>query len=135
MHTVDVIAVCAAVVVLVICGLILARQRYMLRVSGGIPLAVRASGNRWLYGIARYIGGELRWYRSFGLGTRPTRVFRRAELRIVGHRPPVGEETRSLPATAVIVDCRVGSGSVLIALSEGAFTGFISWIESSAPLT
>jgi hypothetical protein len=33
----------------------------------------------------------------------------------------------------VIVDCRVGTGQVMIALSEGAFTGFISWIEASAP--
>jgi hypothetical protein len=132
-HAVDVIAVCAAVVVLVVCALILARQRYMLRASGGIPLAVRSTGNRWLYGIARYIGGELRWYRSLGLGTHPTRVFQRSELRIVGHRSPEGEEMRSLPANAVIVDCRAGSAEVVIALSEGAFTGFISWIEASAP--
>jgi hypothetical protein len=132
-NTVDVVAVCAAVVVLVVCGLILARQRYMLRATGGIPLAVRSTGNRWLYGIARYIGGELRWYRSLGLGTRPTRVFQRSELRIVGHRAPSEDETRSLPTTAVIVDCQVRSGDVVIALSEGAFTGFVSWIESSAP--
>ncbi|MGH8961668.1 MAG: DUF2550 domain-containing protein [Jatrophihabitantaceae bacterium] len=135
MHTVDIFAVFAAVVVLVVCGLILARQRYMLRVQGAIPLAVRSGGNRWLYGIARYIGGELRWYRTLGLGTRPTRVFRRSELEILGHRSPDAEETRSLPTTAVIVDCRVGAGEVIIALSEGAFTGFISWIEASAPLS
>lgn len=133
MHAVDVFAVCAAVAVLVVCALILARQRYMLRAGGGIPLAVRSSGNRWLYGIARYIGGDLRWYRSLGLGTRPTRVFQRAELTIVGHRSPDADEARSLPKTAVIVDCRVGTGQVMIALSEGAFTGFISWIEASAP--
>lgn len=134
MHTVDVLAVCAAVLVLVLCALILARQRYMLRSAGSIPLAVR-SGNRWLYGIARYIGGELRWYRSLGLGTRPTRVFLRSELYILGHRAPTADEARSLPANAVIVDCRVGSGEVVIALGEGAYTGFISWIESSAPAT
>lgn len=134
MHTVDLIAMCAAVLVLVLCGLILARQRYMLRVAGGIPLAVRSGANRWLYGIARYIGGELRWYRSFGLGTRPTRVFRRTELEVLGHRPPVADEARSLPATAVIVSCRVAGDEVWIALSEGAFTGFVSWIEASAPL-
>jgi hypothetical protein len=132
-HTVDVIAVCAAVGVLLVCGAILARQRYMLRMTGGLPLAVRSTGDRWLYGIGRYVGDELRWYRSLGLGTHATRVFRRSELRIVGHRSPSGDETRALPSTAVIVDCRLGNAVEVIALNEGAFTGFISWIESSAP--
>ena len=133
MHTVDVVAGGAAGFGLLLCAAVLARQRYMLRVHGGIPLAVRLRGNRWVYGVARYAGGELRWYRSFGLGTRPSRVLRRSELQILGHRPPNSEELRFLPATIVVVECRVGTGADLIGIGESAFTGFISWLEASAP--
>jgi len=97
MHTVDIVALCVAAALIVGCLLVLARQRYMLRVAGAIPLAVH-NGKRWLYGVARYVGGELRWYRSLGLATRPSRVFRRGELRIVGHRRPSGAELSSARA-------------------------------------
>ena len=133
MHAVDIVAVCAAVVVVVVCAGVLARQRYMLRVAGAIPMAVRARSGRWQYGIARYAGGELRWYRSLGLGTRPSRAYRRAELHVLGYRPPQPDESRFLPTAAVVVDCRVAGSTVVIALGQSAFTGFISWIEASSP--
>ena len=133
MHAVDIVAVCAAVVALVACAAVLARQRYLLRVVGAIPMAVRTGTDRWVYGLARYAGGELRWYRSLGLGTRPSRVLRRGELRVNGHRGPGPDELRSLPTGAVIVDCRVAGAPVVFALGENAFTGFISWVEASSP--
>jgi hypothetical protein len=132
-HAVDIVAVCAAVVALVACAAVLARQRYLLRVVGAIPMAVRTGNDRWVYGLARYAGGELRWYRSLGLGTRPSRVLRRGELRVSGHRPPQPDELRSLPAGAVVVDCHVAGLPVVFALGENAFTGFISWVEASSP--
>ena len=92
MHIVDLIVVCAAVVVLVACGLILARQRFMLRAPGTIPVALQPGpAARWQYGVARYSGGELRWYRSLGFGTRPNRVLRRSEGLPVFGSPTVAE--------------------------------------------
>jgi hypothetical protein len=132
-HAVDIVAACVAALALVVCVAVLARQRYMLRVVGAIPLAMRSGTERWLYGIARYAGGELRWYRSLGLGTRPSRVFRRSQLRVIGHRAPRADELRSLPAGAVIVECQVAGDDVVLAFGENAFTGFISWLEASAP--
>lgn len=133
MHTVDVIAVCVAVVVLVCCVAVLARQRYMLRVAGAIPVAMHRGANRWVYGVARYVGSELRWYRSLGLGTRPSWVLRRGELRIASHRRPEAVELGALPETAVVVVCRTAAGDRVLALGEDAFTGFISWVEASSP--
>lgn len=133
MHTVDLVAVCTVIVLVVFFAAVLARQRYMLRVAGGLPVAVRVRGNRWVYGIARYAGGELRWYRAIGIATRPTKVLERSGLSILNHRPPDASELASLPATAVIVECRYGDGSTTLAFSEGAFTGFISWLEASSP--
>jgi Protein of unknown function (DUF2550) len=120
------------VFVVVVLGLIIARQRYMLKSQGGIPLAARR-GSRWLYGVARYEGEELRWYRAFGFGTRPTRVLRRGDLQVLGRRAPTRTETSWLPATAVVVECRDTNGDVAIALADGAFEGFISWLEASSP--
>ena len=103
MHTVDVIVVCTAVVIVVLFAGILARQRYMLRTTGAVPLAMQR-GNRWLYGIGRYRGGELRFYRALGVGTHPTRVLRRGHVQVLGRRAPLESERGSLPATAVIIE-------------------------------
>lgn len=135
MHTLDVALVCLAVLAVLACVAILARQRYMLSTVGAIPLAFRVRGDRWVYGVARYVGGELRWYRALGVGTRPSRVLVRSQVQIVGHRPPQPDEARSVPASAVIVECRSGPDRVVLAFGESAFTGFVSWLEASAPMS
>ena len=107
----------------------------MLRAPGATPVAIRpAAGSRWQYGVARYAGGELRWYRSLGLGTRPSRVLKRREVTVRSRRAPAQAELSSLPSTAVIVECRDGDADVFLALNESAYTGFVSWLESSAPM-
>jgi hypothetical protein len=133
-HIIDVVVVCLVVVLLICLAMILSRQRYLLRSAGAFPLAMWRR-HRWVYGIARYVGAELRWYRSLGFATRPTMVLRRAELEVLSRRAPVETELPSVPATAVIVACRVGSTEVVLALGGSAFTGFTSWLEASAPLT
>lgn len=131
MHTVDVILVIAAVVVVLSMITILARQRYMLHLPGAVPMAVQR-GNRWLYGIGRYQGGELRWYRAIGIGTHPSRVLRRGDVELLNRRGRSPAEAGSLPPSAVIVECRSSSGDVVaVALGESAFTGFVSWLEAA----
>ena len=133
MHIIDVIVVCAVVVVVVGCGLVLARQRFMLHAAGSIPMAVRARGTRWHYGVARYADAELHWYRALGLGTRPSRVWQRNELVVVSRRGPEGPELQALPAAVVIVECKDGDTDPTFALGESAFTGFVSWLEATTP--
>lgn len=134
MHAIDVVVAILAVIVLVLCAAVLARQRYMLRTTGAIPLAIRMRGNRWLYGLARYAGGELRWYRALGIGTRPSRVLQRAQLQVVGRRAPTPDELGSLPPSVVIVECVDAGAVIVLALGENAYTGFVSWLEASAPM-
>jgi Protein of unknown function (DUF2550) len=131
-RVVDGIAIIALIVIVVVLALIVARQRHMLRSAGAIPLAVRR-GHRWLYGVARYDGEEFRWYRAIGLGPGPTRVLHRGQLRVLSRRQPTATELRSLPPSAIIVECRDQNGEITLALADGAFTGFVSWLESSAP--
>ncbi|MEP7021892.1 MAG: DUF2550 domain-containing protein [Pseudonocardiales bacterium] len=132
MRLLDIIAVVALIATVILLASIVARQRQMLRSAGSIPLAVRR-GQRWLYGVGRYHGDELRCYRAIGIGSRPSRVLRRGQLTVLGQRPPAPNELSSLPASAVIVDCRDVVGDVSIALADGAYMGFVSWLESSAP--
>jgi hypothetical protein len=132
---VDFLGLLLLVVLLLCCGGLIARQRHMIRSPGAIPLATRRRGTHWSYGVGQYIGGELRWYRALGIGTRPSRVLRRGDVQVVGHRAPSRLERDALPSASVIVDCRDSSGYLTIALSESAFTGFVSWLEASAPAT
>lgn len=132
MRVVDLLGVCAAVLVLALMAAVVARQRYMLSVRGGQPVAVQVRGERWVYGIGRYSDGELRWYRAIGVGTRPTRVFPRAELRILRSRAPLDSELLSLPATSVVVECSCGSSPAVFAFGESGFTGFVSWLEAAS---
>lgn len=132
MHIVDIVVVCFALVVVVLLAAVLARQRQMLRMAGAVPLAVQR-GQRWLYGIGRYHGGELRWYRALGVGTSPSWVLRRGEIEVLGRRGRLPSERGSLPKGVVVVECRVGDETLAVAFGDGAFTGFVSWLESAAP--
>jgi hypothetical protein len=132
MHVADVLTVCVLGVGLALMCAVLARQRYMLRAAGALPVAVRRGAQRWTYGIARFVGNELRWYRGWGMGTRATLSLRRADLTILHHRAPVASELKSLPATARIVECRGDDGrTIVLGFSESAFTGFVSWLEAA----
>lgn len=133
MHTVDIIVVCTAVVIVVVFAAILARQRHMLRTAGALPMALQR-GNRWLYGIGRYQDDELRFYRALGWGTHPSRVLRRGKVDVLARRPPLDTEAGVLPPTAVVVECRTEGETLNFAIGESAFTGFVSWLESSAPI-
>jgi hypothetical protein len=132
--TIDIVMVCVVALVAISLCLVLARQRYMLRAAGAIPLSLRRAGGRWGYGIARYAGDEFRFYRAFGLGTRPSYVVRRSSLQVSDRRSPGPDELHVLPAHAVIVDCHDTHGSVSLAFGASAYTGFVSWLEAAAPL-
>ena len=100
----DIVMVCLVIALVVLCVGVLARQRFMLRADGAIPVAVR-TGNRWSYGVARYAGEEFRIYMALGLGTRPSRRLARVSVR--GRPPPAAgpAERISLPDSAVVVGC------------------------------
>jgi hypothetical protein len=132
-RTFDIVLVCLVALVAIAVIVVVVRQRYLLRVGGAIPLGIRRHDARWSYGVARYHGGELRWYRAIGIGTRPTRVFTRSTMTMRSHRTPTAVELKSLPANVVVVECLVGSATWTFAFGESAFTGFVSWLEASAP--
>lgn len=133
MHLVDVVGLIVLIVLIAVFTLVIARQRYMLRSPGGIPLAVLGRSRRWQYGVGRYLGDELQWFRAMGIGTRPSRRLRRENVQVLGRHAAANHDLTALPPGAVIVECRDLVGDVTLGLSEGAYTGFVSWLEASAP--
>jgi hypothetical protein len=105
------------------------RQRMLLRAAGTIEMAMHR--RHWTFGLGRYDGQRLLWFRTFSLSLRPARQFPRAELRVVGRREPRGHELVTLLHDAVILDCRSGGERVEIALHDSAAMGLSSWLEAS----
>jgi hypothetical protein len=132
MPAVDAVGLVAVVLCVLVLSLLIARQRFMLRSVGGIAVAVR-HGTRWQYGVARYLGEDLQWFRIWGVGTRPTRSLHRSELKVLSSRSATANDQAQLPADAVIVECEDAGGPITLGLAESAYTGFVSWLESSAP--
>jgi hypothetical protein len=133
-----VLAVVVAVAVVGLVLLVLAlRRRVLLRPAGSIDMSLRTRvgrvGGGWALGVGRYTGDDLEWYRLFALTVRPSRTMSRRELQVIGRRQPSGAESWAVQAGAVIVECQDESGPVQVAMSAGAVTGFLSWLESAPP--
>jgi Protein of unknown function (DUF2550) len=129
---------------LVVCLLLgwLAVRRVRLMRGGGVDVCLRRrpsvfagvrSGAGWHFGVGRYQGNGLLWYRLTSLRPGPTVVLDRTELEIVGRRLPSGEEAYAIPSALVVLRCRVGDEDVEVAMAPGVLTGFLSWLEASPP--
>ena len=136
MKVVLAVIVAVGVVVLVLVALAL-RRRVLLRPAGSIDMSLRTRfgriGGGWALGVGRYTGDDLLWFRLFALSVKPARMLSRRELQVVGRRLPIGAESWAVQAGAVIVECQNESGPVQVAMSAGAVTGFLSWLESAPP--
>ena len=113
------------------------RRRWISRQGGTFEFSIRVRSNKagrgWILGVGRYSGGELEWFRIFSLAPRPKRTFRRADLEYVGSREAVGAEAYSLYSGHVIVSCQTPDGSLEVAMSPDALTGFLAWLEAAPP--
>ena len=119
----------AAVVYL---GVVTLRKKQLLGRPGGLTLALKPGSDKWSLGVGRYAGDELLWYGAFRLGRRPNRVVRRATLEVTGQRGRRPPES-ILASDAVVVECLADGEQIALALSAAAVTGFLSWLEASAP--
>jgi hypothetical protein len=118
--------------VVVYLALVTARKRQLLSRPGVIPLALRSGGEPWTLGVGRYEGDELWWYSAFGIAHRPSRTMHRGGVSVLGQRAVRADEEQLGPGT-VIVECSDRGVEVSLAFPAGAVTGFLSWLESSAP--
>ena len=137
------LTVCGLVVALVVVGLfVFGLRRRLIQRSGGtfdcslrwdVPQESDISGKGWSYGVARYNGDRVEWFRVFSYAPRPRRVLERSAIEVAGRRAPEGEEELALLSDAVILACHHRGIRLELAMSEDALTGFLAWLEAAPP--
>ena len=137
------LTVCGIVVALVVLGLfVFGLRRRLIQRSGGtfdcslrwdVPEKPDTNGKGWSYGVARYNGDRIEWYRVFSYAYRPRRVLERSAIEVAGRRLPDGEEELALLSDAVILTCLHRGTRLELAMSEDALTGFLAWLEAAPP--
>ncbi|RKN40916.1 DUF2550 domain-containing protein [Streptomyces hoynatensis] len=135
--------VLAALLLLLVCGLFgFGLRRRLIQRSGGTfdcsarfqpPQAGQSPGKGWLYGVARYNGDQVEWFRVFSYALRPRRALQRDRIQVRERRRPVGDEELALLPGAVVLSCRHEEWDVELAMSEDALTGFLAWLEAAPP--
>ncbi|MFF8277537.1 DUF2550 domain-containing protein [Streptomyces lateritius] len=131
------------VVALVVIGLFVfgLRRRLIQRAGGTFDCSLRwdvpeepdVSGKGWVYGVARYSGDQVAWFRVFSYAPRPRRVLERSAIEVLDRRMPEGEEELALLSDAVIQGCMHRGTRLELAMSEDALTGFLAWLEAAPP--
>jgi len=131
------------VVVLLVILLLLAvilfalRRRLLQRHVGTFDCSVRLDGGApdagWVFGIARYAGDCVQWYRVFSYSPRPREVITRNEIEVVERRIPEDHEELELLSGAIVLACTQHGRPIELAMSEDALTGFLSWLEAAPP--
>ncbi|MEU6401194.1 DUF2550 domain-containing protein [Streptomyces sp. NPDC046985] len=137
------LTVCAVAVALVLVGLFVfgLRRRIIQRSGGTFDCSLRwdladqpdVSGKGWSYGVARYNGDRVEWFRVFSYALRPRRTLERGSIEVAGRRLPEGEEELALLSDAVILTCLHRGTRLELAMSEDALTGFLAWLEAAPP--
>lgn len=119
----------------------LAYRRVQLMRGGGVDVCLRrrrpagevASDARWHFGVGRYRGDELVWFRLTSFRPGATVVIDRTALEIVDRRPSTGAEAYVIPPASAVLHCRVGGVDLELAMSPGVLMGFLSWLEATPP--
>ncbi|WP_171168808.1 DUF2550 domain-containing protein [Streptomyces sp. I05A-00742] len=132
------------VVLLVLLGLfVFGLRRRLIQRSGGtfdcslrwdVPeQAADPAGKGWVYGVSRYSGDRIEWFRVFSYAYRPRRVLERASIEVLERRAPLGDEELALLSDAVVLRCSHRGTLLELAMSEDALTGFLAWLEAAPP--
>ncbi|ARF57438.1 DUF2550 domain-containing protein [Streptomyces gilvosporeus] len=135
------------VLVLVLLGLFVfgLRRRLIQRSGGTFDCSLRwnvpdgqdtvadPSGKGWIYGVARYNGDRIEWFRVFSYAPRPRRILERDAIEVLHRRTPQGEEELALLSDSLVLACRHRGTRLELAMSEDALTGFLAWLEAAPP--
>lgn len=121
--------------------LIALRRRLIQRPGGTFDCSLRLApaqdaeptGKGWVYGVARYSGDRVEWFRVFSYAFRPRRVLERPAIEVKGRRQPEGSEELALLSDAVVLACCHRGVHLELAMSDDALTGFLAWLEAAPP--
>ena len=134
----------SAIIVAMVCALLplvllYARRRWLTGKGGLFDCACLLRddlpGGGWALGMARYVGEDLEWYRSFSFSLRPKRRFRRGVVTYERRRLPQGLEQFTLyedSSIVVVRDAVTGETSALAMPTDSAL-GLMAWLEGAPP--
>jgi Protein of unknown function (DUF2550) len=132
-----VVDVLIAVLVVVASVITLLVRRRILERDGGFELCLRLHpgrwGGGWVFGIGRYEGDRIAWFKTFGLSLRARRCLPRQRLEVIDRHWPNDEDRRLVPSGHVVLACRVGGRTLDMSMEEQAVTGFLAWLEAAPP--
>ncbi|MGX7679401.1 DUF2550 family protein [Jatrophihabitans sp. DSM 45814] len=113
--------------------LVVLHQRRMVSSVGSLAVALKRGDQRWANGVGRYAGDEFVWYRTLSLS--PTAAMRmpRSELSVVSNRAWDASRDMALRPNLSIVECSFRGESISLGFPDSGLTGFLSWLEASAP--
>lgn len=108
-------------------------QRPLGTFACSLRLGDHPNGEGWSYGIGRYHGDRVEWFPIFSLAWKPRHIMTRRQLRVRSRRDPAPAEEHSLPAGSMVLVCALGTERLELAMTHGAMTGFLSWVEAAPP--
>lgn len=128
----------AALLLTVGVGLLILRRYLLTRAIGSFDCSMRHTqahhqAGGWMPGVARYEQDRLDWFRVFTMSPRPTKSLFRGRLMILERRVPQGAEIYAVLPGWVIVRCSYGHHTLELAMSELAYNGLATWLESAPP--
>ena len=122
------VTVCALLILVVV------RRRLLDRVGGTLDVSWRRQRSRhapsgslgWSFGVARFDGDRLLWFKTFSLSPRPRHVLSRSALSLGSRRRPHGAETVAVVADATIVECHHDDEVFELAVPSLALPGLLA---------
>lgn len=117
--------------------LVLSVRRLQLLRRGTTMVVLRrlpvAEGRGWRHGTLRYDEDQLEFCRVSSLRLGPDLRVARQRLTVHDRRGATPAERDSVPVDATVLRFDDGGREAEVALSGGALTAFLSWVESSPP--
>lgn len=123
------VAICS----LILWTLVVVHQRRVMASAGGLPVALKRGDQRWANGVGRYVGDELVWYRTLSLSPAAALRMPRDQLSVILSRAWDPQRDMALRPNLMIAECRFKGGEISLGFPDNGLTGFLSWLEASAP--
>lgn len=128
------IALCVlGIVCLVLLVSVVIYQRRVVASAGGLSMALKRDDQRWANGVGRYAGDELIWYRTLSLLPIPALRMSRSDLEVCLSRAWDPQRDMALRSNLMIAECRYRGAAISLGFPDNGLTGFLSWLEASAP--